>query len=217
MFHSTWPCGALSTFLPTCDLAGLSQALKLLMMMWTLSLFEKIPRENILGLNMRFDCVLPVSIPFDFSQDCGWCRSIHQTDNLGSLRTGCALCIPLCSVSRPKTCNCCSQSQHHVCQSGNVSSIDLTIDRKMSDGMFLSACREVSKEFPDIAYDEDLMDRVCLRVCYRSLPNEQLQWRVWVFRLQLTLGHIPTALWWCPIYMAIFCQTCVRVLSVAWV
>jgi isocitrate dehydrogenase (NAD+) len=34
----------------------------------------------------------------------------------------------------------------------------------MSDGMFLSACREVSKEFPDIAYDEDLLDRVCLQV-----------------------------------------------------
>lgn len=36
--------------------------------------------------------------------------------------------------------------------------------RKMSDGMFLSACREVSKEFPDVAYDEDLLDRVCLQV-----------------------------------------------------
>jgi isocitrate dehydrogenase (NAD+) len=34
----------------------------------------------------------------------------------------------------------------------------------MSDGMFLSACREVSKEFPDVAYDEDLLDRVCLQV-----------------------------------------------------
>jgi isocitrate dehydrogenase (NAD+) len=39
--------------------------------------------------------------------------------------------------------------------------------RKMSDGMFLSACRQVAKEFPDIAYDEDLLDRVCLQV--RSL------------------------------------------------
>jgi len=34
----------------------------------------------------------------------------------------------------------------------------------MSDGMFLSACREVSKDFPDIKYDEDLLDRVCLQV-----------------------------------------------------
>jgi len=34
----------------------------------------------------------------------------------------------------------------------------------MSDGMFLSACREVSEEFPDVAYDEDLLDRVCLQV-----------------------------------------------------
>lgn len=36
----------------------------------------------------------------------------------------------------------------------------------MSDGMFLSACRQVSNEFPDIAYDEDLLDRVCLQVPY---------------------------------------------------
>jgi isocitrate dehydrogenase (NAD+) len=38
------------------------------------------------------------------------------------------------------------------------------MNRKMSDGMFLSACREVAKEFPDVAYDEDLLDRVCLKV-----------------------------------------------------
>lgn len=37
--------------------------------------------------------------------------------------------------------------------------------RKMSDGMFLSACRQVAKEYPNIAYDEDLLDRVCLQVC----------------------------------------------------
>jgi hypothetical protein len=30
--------------------------------------------------------------------------------------------------------------------------------------MFLSACREVAKSFPDITYDEDLLDRVCLQV-----------------------------------------------------
>lgn len=34
----------------------------------------------------------------------------------------------------------------------------------MSDGMFLSACRQVSKDYPDISYDEDLLDRVCLQV-----------------------------------------------------
>jgi isocitrate dehydrogenase (NAD+) len=36
----------------------------------------------------------------------------------------------------------------------------------MSDGMFLTACREVSKEYPNIAYDEDLLDRVCLQVLF---------------------------------------------------
>lgn len=38
--------------------------------------------------------------------------------------------------------------------------------RRMSDGMFLTACRAVAKDYPKIAYDEDLLDRVCLRVCH---------------------------------------------------
>jgi len=41
---------------------------------------------------------------------------------------------------------------------------------KMSDGMFLSACREVAKEFPDIKYDEDLLDRVCLQIVQNPRP-----------------------------------------------
>ncbi|KAJ6536626.1 hypothetical protein B0H10DRAFT_2143023 [Mycena sp. CBHHK59/15] len=41
---------------------------------------------------------------------------------------------------------------------------------KMSDGMFLSACREVSKGFPGVAYDEDLLDRVCLQVVQNPKP-----------------------------------------------
>jgi len=40
----------------------------------------------------------------------------------------------------------------------------------MSDGMFLSACRQVSKEFPSISYDEDLLDRVCLRIVTNPRP-----------------------------------------------
>ncbi|TEB35697.1 hypothetical protein FA13DRAFT_1728546 [Coprinellus micaceus] len=41
---------------------------------------------------------------------------------------------------------------------------------KMSDGMFLAACREVSKDFPDVAYDEDLLDRVCLNIVTNPKP-----------------------------------------------
>ena len=41
---------------------------------------------------------------------------------------------------------------------------------KMSDGMFLTACRNVAKEFPDIAYDEDLLDRACLRIVQDPEP-----------------------------------------------
>ncbi|CAG8704432.1 1451_t:CDS:10, partial [Acaulospora colombiana] len=41
---------------------------------------------------------------------------------------------------------------------------------KMSDGMFLSACRQVAKEYPNIKYDEDLLDRVCLQVVTNPGP-----------------------------------------------
>jgi hypothetical protein len=46
----------------------------------------------------------------------------------------------------------------------------LCLNRKMSDGMFLSACREVSKEFPSVSYDEDLLDRVCLQIVQNPKP-----------------------------------------------
>ena len=41
---------------------------------------------------------------------------------------------------------------------------------KMSDGMFLSACRQVAKDFPGIQYDEDLLDRVCLQITQNPAP-----------------------------------------------
>lgn len=41
---------------------------------------------------------------------------------------------------------------------------------KMSDGMFLSACRQVANDFPGIAYDEDLLDRVCLQIVQNPSP-----------------------------------------------
>lgn len=42
--------------------------------------------------------------------------------------------------------------------------------RKMSDGMFLHACRQVAKEYPHIKYDEDLLDRACLRIVQDPAP-----------------------------------------------
>lgn len=36
--------------------------------------------------------------------------------------------------------------------------------------MFLHACRQVAKEYPDIKYDEDNLDRVCLRVTQDPAP-----------------------------------------------
>jgi isocitrate dehydrogenase (NAD+) len=37
---------------------------------------------------------------------------------------------------------------------------------KQSDGQFLAACREIAEKFPNIVYDEVLLDRACLCVGY---------------------------------------------------
>lgn len=82
--------------------------------------------------------------------------------------------------------------------------------RKMSDGMFLSACREVSKDYPDVAYDEDLLDRVCLQVTQLSWlsPGPTNRSR---FRLSPTPGRILTVSWLCPTCMVTFCRICALV------
>ncbi len=43
----------------------------------------------------------------------------------------------------------------------------------MSDGMFLTACRAVAKDYPKIKYSEDLLDRVCLRIATDPSPFEK--------------------------------------------
>jgi isocitrate dehydrogenase (NAD+) len=48
--------------------------------------------------------------------------------------------------------------------------LGLPLDRRMSDGLFLTACRQVAKEYPNIKYDEDLLDRVCLQIVQNPAP-----------------------------------------------
>lgn len=40
--------------------------------------------------------------------------------------------------------------------------------RKLSDGLFLEACNDVAKDFPDIQFDDVLLDRACLHVCSKE-------------------------------------------------
>ena len=100
-----------------------------------------------------------------YPSDCRRRCSIHQAYHMGGIGAGSSICFPLRPEPEQKTRDCSPQGQHHVgyCLTLLVFDIDL-LSRKMSDGMFLSACRQVSEEFPDIAYDEDLLDRVCLQV-----------------------------------------------------
>lgn len=61
---------------------------------------------------------------------------------------------------------------HYAQESGRskVTAVHKANIMKMSDGMFLTACRAVAKEYPDIEYDEDLLDRICLRITQNPAP-----------------------------------------------
>jgi isocitrate dehydrogenase (NAD+) len=63
---------------------------------------------------------------------------------------------------------------HHAQQNGRnrVTAVHKANIMKMSDGMFLHACRQVAKEYPDITYDEDLLDRACLRIVQDPAPYD---------------------------------------------
>jgi isocitrate dehydrogenase (NAD+) len=41
---------------------------------------------------------------------------------------------------------------------------------KMSDGLFLSIAREISKEYPDIEFDAELLDNTCLKIVSDPIP-----------------------------------------------
>ena len=41
---------------------------------------------------------------------------------------------------------------------------------KMSDGLFLGVAREVSKEFPDVEFDAELLDNTCLKMTTDPTP-----------------------------------------------
>ncbi|KAL1405330.1 NAD-dependent isocitrate dehydrogenase [Vanrija albida] len=61
---------------------------------------------------------------------------------------------------------------HYAQESGRnkVTAVHKANIMKMSDGMFLTACRAVAKEYPNVAYDEDLLDRICLRITQDPTP-----------------------------------------------
>jgi len=61
---------------------------------------------------------------------------------------------------------------HYASENGRnrVTAVHKANIMKMSDGMFLTACRAVAKDYPNIAYDEDLLDRACLRIVQDPKP-----------------------------------------------
>jgi isocitrate dehydrogenase (NAD+) len=61
---------------------------------------------------------------------------------------------------------------HYASETGRnrVTAVHKANIMKLSDGMFLSACRAVAKDFPNIQYDEDLLDRVCLQITQNPAP-----------------------------------------------
>ncbi|KAE8211391.1 hypothetical protein CF319_g4101 [Tilletia indica] len=61
---------------------------------------------------------------------------------------------------------------HHAVENNRkrVTAVHKANIMKMSDGMFLHACRQVAKDYPEIKYDEDLLDRACLRIVQDPAP-----------------------------------------------
>ncbi|EIM21608.1 hypothetical protein E3Q22_00788 [Wallemia mellicola] len=61
---------------------------------------------------------------------------------------------------------------HHASTQGRkrVTAVHKANIMKMSDGMFLTACRQVAKEYPDVKYDEELLDRACLAITTDPSP-----------------------------------------------
>jgi isocitrate dehydrogenase (NAD+) len=41
---------------------------------------------------------------------------------------------------------------------------------KLTDGLFLECCREVSQGFPDILYNEMIVDNTCMQVLLPHVP-----------------------------------------------
>jgi isocitrate dehydrogenase (NAD+) len=42
---------------------------------------------------------------------------------------------------------------------------------KQSDGQFLAACREIAEKFPNVMFDEVLLDRACLGVRFSIIDS----------------------------------------------
>lgn len=61
---------------------------------------------------------------------------------------------------------------HYASEHGRnkVTAVHKATVMRMSDGMFLQACRNVAKDYPNVVYNEDLLDRVCLRVVQDPTP-----------------------------------------------
>lgn len=143
-------------------------------------LFVKTRKESILVSSMRSAApasVLTCTVPVTSILGRRWCRPINQADHLGCIRAGGTICFQLRPISRQEARYRRAQGEYYVGSWFSWQAAFLTVHRrKMSDGMFLSACRQVSKEFPQISYDEDLLDRACLRVSIRNLyRNDRIQ------------------------------------------
>lgn len=193
MSRSIWHSDELSTCLPTSDHVSPSKGSRHHMTTWTLSSSVKTLRESTPESNTKY-------VFF-----------IHKVKNMTNIWLGLRSSMVSCSPSNSShgTRQSALLDMHSITpsQAGGSASLPSTKPtsctfpalsnirylifwRKMSDGMFLSACREVSKEFPDVTYDEDLLDRVCLQVCFSSLCTKMYT-STWI-RLSPTLDLTRT-------------------------
>ncbi|KAJ1654768.1 NAD-dependent isocitrate dehydrogenase [Dispira simplex] len=69
-------------------------------------------------------------------------------------------------ITKPASERCARFAFEYARSSGrnHVTAVHKANIMKLSDGLFLSACQELAQQYPDVKFDEILLDRACLQI-----------------------------------------------------
>jgi hypothetical protein len=71
-----------------------------------------------------------------------------------------------------------SQSQYSV-SFPETSLSNLTFSRKATDGLFLATATEIAKEYPDIIFNDMIIDNCCMQVILSNVLLHELTLKSW--------------------------------------
>ncbi|KAG0261354.1 NAD-dependent isocitrate dehydrogenase [Mortierella polycephala] len=69
-------------------------------------------------------------------------------------------------ITKDASDRCARYAFHYAKETGrnHVTAVHKANIMKLSDGLFLSSCQEVAREFPEVKFDDLLLDRACLQI-----------------------------------------------------